>query len=150
MSDTQTEQTVGEQIAERTRYTGAGADFEALVVLDEEEILNEDLASRAGRPSVDLTPYKQEVSRNFAKNKNSEKTGKSVAYTVVVDTEAVSTLKSRFGSAAAELKVGLRWFTAEVPNTKTEESPNGKTKVQFVAGKRLEGRGRKAGTRNGS
>ena len=121
-----------EEEAKRTRYTGPVM----LEEVGEEEVDTTTSGLGRGRPSIDLSPYEEILKANFKANAKLP-AEKKVAKVFKVNTEAVSTVKSRFNTAGANVKVGITWQTVD--------NADGTTTVKLVAGKRLEGRGRKAG-----
>lgn len=122
----------GEEVeTKRTRYTGPVN----LTEMGEEEIDVTTSGLGRGRPSIDLSQYEKTLSSNYAKNAK-RPNEKKLAWTCQVNDEAVSTVKSRFNTAAANIGVGVTYGI--------EAMGNGQTKISIVAGKRAQGRGRKA------
>lgn len=132
MSNVETLTNPGEtsEEAKRTRYSGP-------VVLEElaEEVVDSTTSGMGrGRPAIDLKPYEEMLAGNFAKNSNRPADSK-LAIVLGVNTEAVSTVKSRFNTAAANINVGVQY--------RAVDNGDGTTKLSIVVGKRAEGRGRK-------
>ena len=128
----QVNSTAEEANKRRTRYTGPVN----LEEIGEEEIDTTTTGLGRGRPSVDLTPYEKVLKVNFKQNVNLPPE-KKVAKVYRVNSDAVGTVKSRFATAAANVKVGITWSQVD--------HGDGWSTLKLVAGKRLEGRGRKAG-----
>jgi hypothetical protein len=130
----------------RTRYSGpVMLDFEQA----EEEIVDTTtLQLGRGRPAIDLAPYQQALSQNFGRNIGRSPKEK-IAWKSVINTPALTTIKSRFNSAGAKMEppIGINWLADVVLSEPVEGSddPNeqGVTQVSFVATKRIIGRGRK-------
>lgn len=136
----------------RTRYSGP-----VMVEGGDEEEIDLNTVAGRGRPSVDLTPYIETLKDNFKKNEQTAwkdadgkrhpkrpETHKVVKIIYVEPVEALSSVKSRFNSAGAECKIGIRWVLEDVEEV---ISPDGdsKTRVRLglVAAERREGVGRK-------
>ena len=132
MTDTQaSETTVLTSEAKRTRYTGEVILQE--VKVDRKVNLTE---TGKGRPAIDLKAYETALAKNFASNKKNPPESQD-PYCLEVNSEAVSTVKSRFNTAAANIDLGVRWPIVE-------DLGNGMTLLGLVATKR-EKRERKDG-----
>jgi hypothetical protein len=119
--------------AKRTRYSGPIN----LELAGEEEIDTSTSGMGRGRPATDYSQYEKALANNYAKNAGREG-NKKVALVYRVNADAVSTVRSRFNTAAKNINVGVTY-------SQDEPDDNGMVTLRIVAGKRLEGRGRKPG-----
>jgi len=156
-TETPTDVTEGteEEKETRTRYSGP-----VMVEGGDEEEIDLNTVAGRGRPSVDLTPYIETLKDNFKKNEQTPwkdangkrhakrpETNKVVKIIFVEPVEALSSVKSRFNSAGAECKIGIRWVLEEVEEVVPADGNTSdmKTRVRLglVAAERREGVGRK-------